>query len=130
MLLAIVRLFATAPVVSPVADLLAIFPLMSIVWGNLAAMKQHSLRRMIAYSSIAHAGYLLMGVVAGGKEGFTAVAMYLAVYVMMNVGAFAVVGVVRDVAKAQRALTEAGFKATPVPTTTTSGRARSRFSGR
>ena len=57
-LLAAVRLFGTAALSSFAVELLAWLPLASIVWGNLAAMRQQSLRRMIAYSSIAHAGYL------------------------------------------------------------------------
>ena len=46
-----------------------VLPLVSIVWGNLAAMRQASFRRMIAYSSIAHAGYALLGVIAATPEG-------------------------------------------------------------
>ncbi len=50
------------------ADLLAILPLVSIVWGNLAAMRQQSFRRMIAYSSIAHAGYLFYAFLGDGPR--------------------------------------------------------------
>ena len=57
-LLAAVRLFGNAQLASPMLEIVAALPLLSIVWGNLAAMRQPSLRRMIAYSSIAHAGYL------------------------------------------------------------------------
>ncbi len=65
-LLAAVRLFGNAPLSRPMADLLAILPLLSIVWGNLAAMRQQSFRRMIAYSSIAHAGYLFYAFLGDG----------------------------------------------------------------
>ena len=67
-----VRLFGAANVTGPVVDLLALLPLLSIVWGNLAAMRQQSFRRMIAYSSIAHAGYLFyafLGDAAGTIPG-------------------------------------------------------------
>ncbi|MBL0173179.1 MAG: NADH-quinone oxidoreductase subunit N [Gemmatimonadaceae bacterium] len=87
-LLAIVRLFATAPVVSPVADLLAIFPLVSIVWGNLTAMRQPSFRRMIAYSSIAHAGYLFYALLGDGEGRFQAVLFYVVAYGTLNALAF------------------------------------------
>ena len=71
-LLAAVRLFGTAALSSFAVELLAWLPLASIVWGNLAAMRQQSLRRMIAYSSIAHAGYLFyafLGEGAGRRGG-------------------------------------------------------------
>jgi NADH-quinone oxidoreductase subunit N len=88
-LLAAVRLFGTVPVTRPMADLLAILPLISIVWGNLAAMRQQSFRRMIAYSSIAHAGYLFYALLGEGPGRFQAVAFYVLAYGLMNVLAFA-----------------------------------------
>jgi NADH-quinone oxidoreductase subunit N len=59
--------------------------------GNLAALRQTNLKRMLAYSSIAHAGYVLVGVAAGGQVGASAMLFYLIAYAFMNVGAFAVV---------------------------------------
>ena len=88
-LLAAVRLFGTTPVTRPMADLLAILPLISIVWGNLAAMRQQSFRRMIAYSSIAHAGYLFYALLGEGAGRFQAVAFYVLAYGLMNLLAFA-----------------------------------------
>jgi NADH-quinone oxidoreductase subunit N len=67
---------------------------LTMTLGNLVAIVQDNLKRLLAYSSIAHAGYMLMGVVAGGIDGFESVAMYMAIYVMMNMGAFAVVSAV------------------------------------
>jgi NADH-quinone oxidoreductase subunit N len=64
---------------------------LTILWGNLAAIAQSSLKRMLAYSSIAHVGYLLIALVAAGRhqeEGLSAVAFYLVVYSFMNLGAF------------------------------------------
>jgi NADH-quinone oxidoreductase subunit N len=58
--------------------------------GNLVAMVQPTIKRMLAYSSIAHAGYLLVAMVAGGSSGAAGVLFYLVVYALMNLGAFAV----------------------------------------
>jgi NADH-quinone oxidoreductase subunit N len=59
--------------------------------GNFAALTQSNIKRMLAYSSIAHAGYLLIGVVANTPRGVTAMLIYLFVYSFMQLGAFAVV---------------------------------------
>ena len=56
--------------------------------GNLAALWQTNVKRLLAYSSIAHAGYVLVGVTAGGSRGISAVMYYLVAYALMNVGAF------------------------------------------
>ncbi len=88
-LLAAVRLFGAANVQRPTADLLAILPLLSIVWGNLAAMRQQSFRRMIAYSSIAHAGYLFYAFLGDAAGRFQAVTFYVIAYGTMNLLAFA-----------------------------------------
>ena len=88
-LLAVVRLFDLAPLAGRTVDLLAILPLVSIVWGNLAAMRQTSFRRMIAYSSIAHAGYLFYALLGDGPGRFQAVVFYLLAYGLMNLLAFA-----------------------------------------
>ena len=88
-LLAAVRLFGVTDVTGPIAHLLALLPLLSIVWGNLAAMRQQSFRRMIAYSSIAHAGYLFYAFLGDGPGRFQAVAFYVLAYGTMNLLAFA-----------------------------------------
>ena len=59
--------------------------------GNVTALLQTNLKRMLAYSSIAHAGYVLVAVVAGGNEGAAAAVFYLAIYSLMNLGAFGIV---------------------------------------
>ena len=59
--------------------------------GNIAAVTQSNVKRMLAYSSIAHAGYLLIGVVAGTPRGVTAMLVYLLIYAFMQLGAFAVI---------------------------------------
>jgi NADH-quinone oxidoreductase subunit N len=88
-LVAAARVFGTAHVAEPLVSLLAILPLASIVWGNLTAMRQPGLRRMIAYSSIAHAGYLFFAFLGEGSGRFQAVMFYLAAYGVMNILAFA-----------------------------------------
>ena len=70
---------------------LAVLAATTIVIGNVGAIAQRSLKRMLAWSSIAQAGYLLAGVVVGTQLGVRATAFYLAVYLLMNVAAFAVV---------------------------------------
>jgi NADH-quinone oxidoreductase subunit N len=73
------------------APLLSILALLTMTIGNLAAIVQRNIKRMLAYSSIAHAGYILIAVIANGELGQSAVLFYLAAYTFMNVGAFAVV---------------------------------------
>jgi len=58
--------------------------------GNVSALLQSNVKRMLAYSSIAHAGYVLVAVTAGGAEGASAAVFYLAVYSFMNLGAFGI----------------------------------------
>ena len=80
------------------ADWRLLFEILAIVTmtvGNVAALTQTNLKRMLAYSSIAHAGYLLIGVVAGTPRGVSAMLIYLAVYSFMQLGAFGVILVMR-----------------------------------
>ena len=64
---------------------------LSMTIGNVVAIAQTSLKRMLAYSSIAHAGYILIGLVAGSQLGYTSMLLYFVVYVFMNLGAFAMI---------------------------------------
>jgi NADH-quinone oxidoreductase subunit N len=64
--------------------------------GNLAALQQSNIKRLLAYSSIAHAGYMLMGFVVLSDEGLRAVLFYLATYYLMNIGAFLTVMIVAN----------------------------------
>lgn len=70
--------------------LLWIIAVATMTVGNVTAVVQTSFKRMLAYSSIAHAGYLLIGIVVGGEAGGSALLFYLAVYAVMTLGAFAV----------------------------------------
>jgi NADH-quinone oxidoreductase subunit N len=70
---------------------LAALAVLTMTLGNLAALRQTSLKRMLAYSSIAQAGYILIGLAAGTSAGAEAALYYLAAYTFMNLGAFATV---------------------------------------
>jgi len=87
-LLAAVRLFAGVTVPAWMIFLLAGLPLLSMVWGNLTAMRQPGFRRMIAYSSIAHAGYLFYAFLGPEPGRFEAVLFYIVAYGLMNLLAF------------------------------------------
>lgn len=71
--------------------ILEILALLSMVFGNLIAATQTSMKRMLAYSSISQAGYLIIGIVAGTSDGYTSMIIYLITYTFMNLGAFACV---------------------------------------
>lgn len=71
--------------------LISIIAIITMILGNIIALVQDNVKRMLAYSSIAHAGYLLVGLAAGTSEGYSAVLYYLLAYTLMNVGAFGVV---------------------------------------
>jgi NADH-quinone oxidoreductase subunit N len=75
---------------------LAFLAALTATFGNLAAYPQTNLKRLLAYSTIAHAGYMLMGLATVSTEGVQAVLFYLATYVFMNLGAFAVVAILRN----------------------------------
>ncbi|MFN8009568.1 MAG: NADH-quinone oxidoreductase subunit N [Terriglobia bacterium] len=69
---------------------------LTMTLGNIAALSQNNLKRMLAYSSIAHAGYIMMGVVVLNGDGLRAILLYLVVYLFMNLGAFLVVIIIYD----------------------------------
>jgi NADH-quinone oxidoreductase subunit N len=108
----VVALLSTAPKAAAFALLLRVvyeeFPTLHSIWvpvlwavavlsmtvGNLAALRQQNIKRMLAYSSIAHAGYLLAAFAGLGSSGIAAASFYIAAYAAMNVGIFAVVTIV------------------------------------
>jgi NADH-quinone oxidoreductase subunit N len=108
----VVALLSTAPKAAAFALLLRVvyemFPSLHSIWsplmwvvavlsmtvGNLAALRQENVKRMLAYSSIAHAGYLLAAFAGLGTSGIAAASFYTAAYAAMNVGIFAVITVV------------------------------------
>ncbi len=72
-------------------NILWVLAILTMTFGNFAALLQTDLKRLIAYSSIAQAGYILLGVIAGGYYGISGTLFYLIAYVFMTAGAFAIV---------------------------------------
>jgi NADH-quinone oxidoreductase subunit N len=72
-------------------SLLVVLSIITMTLGNFAALWQDNLKRMLAYSSIAHAGYILLGIAVLSNQGLIAVLIYFAIYLFMNLGAFYVV---------------------------------------
>lgn len=71
--------------------MLVIIAALSLVLGNLAAIAQTNIKRMLAYSTVSHMGFMLMGILAGTAEGYAAAMFYTLAYAVMSAGAFAVV---------------------------------------
>lgn len=93
----LLRIFLTAfwPLRLDWEGMLAGVALATLTWGNLAALQQTNIKRLLAYSSIAHVGYILLGLVAGNETGLRGIAFYLFIYAFMTTGAFAVVVLMR-----------------------------------
>jgi NADH-quinone oxidoreductase subunit N len=75
--------------------LLSAVALATLTLGNLAAINQTNIKRLLAYSSISHAGYMLLGLIAGNETGIKGIAVYVLVYTFMNLGAFLVLVALR-----------------------------------
>jgi NADH-quinone oxidoreductase subunit N len=75
--------------------ILVCLAILTMFWGNLAALTQKNLKRMMAYSSIAHSGYIVIGLAAWGEPARMAVLFYVFVYVFMNAAAFGLILLVR-----------------------------------
>jgi NADH-quinone oxidoreductase subunit N len=114
-----------APVRKFTVILLAIVGAVTCTFGNLAAYGQTNIKRMLAYSTIAHAGYMIMAVAAavqlagtntlGAREAVTALLFYLALYLFMNLGAFAIVAFLRNTLGSEEIADYAGLiRTTPV----------------
>ena len=95
-LIAFARVFdVMLPLVRPDWETIVLaITILTIIGGNIMALVQSNVKRMLAYSSIANAGYLLIGVVAGGAIGISAILFYLLCYTFMNLGAFGVISVI------------------------------------
>ncbi len=72
-------------------DMLTILAILSIAVGNIVAIAQKNIKRMLAYSSIAHVGFLMLGILTGTMEGNSAAMFYVLVYTLMSLGAFGMV---------------------------------------
>jgi NADH-quinone oxidoreductase subunit N len=86
-----VMLTAFAPVVTDWQQLILAIAVLSMAWGGYAAIVQKNIKRLMAYSSIANVGYILLGLAAGDAKGVQAVLIYLTIYLFMTGGAFAVI---------------------------------------
>ena len=86
-------LFNNVPnsIFSPYLSALAVF---SMLFGSIVAIAQTNIKRMLAYSSISHAGYMLIGLAAGNSDGVAGVIFYLTVYTFMNLAAFGIVSLI------------------------------------
>jgi NADH-quinone oxidoreductase subunit N len=73
---------------------LAAISVLSMLFGSIVAISQSNIKRMLAYSSIAHAGYMIIGLAAGNAEGTAGVIFYLTAYTFMNLGAFGIVALI------------------------------------
>lgn len=95
---ALARVFWMAlPAIQPYwIPLLWVLSAVTMTVGNVVALAQENVKRMLAYSSIAHAGYILMALVAVSDNGLTGMLIYLLAYTFMNVGAFGVVVILQD----------------------------------
>ncbi len=82
-------------------QMLIVLAALSIVTGNVVAIAQNNIKRMLAYSTISHVGFILLGILAGSAEGYAAAMFYTITYVLMATGAFGIIIV----------LSQAGFEA-------------------
>lgn len=89
--------------------LLAVIGLISIVLGNLTAIAQKSVRRLLAYSAIAQAGYMLVGFLANNQDGLASLLYYVTTYALTTLGAFGVVTIVQERAGEDRFSAFAGL---------------------
>jgi NADH-quinone oxidoreductase subunit N len=96
-------------VVGYLAPILAVFAALTATFGNLAAYLQTNLKRLLAYSTIAHAGYMMMGLATLTSNGMSAVLIYLVAYLFMNQGAFAIVAFLRNLTKSEDLSSFAGL---------------------
>ena len=75
---------------------LIVVSVLSMVLGNVGALRQTCVKRLLAYSSVAHAGYILIGLLSANKEGYVSILFYIVTYSFATLGAFAVIGIIND----------------------------------
>jgi NADH-quinone oxidoreductase subunit N len=80
--------------IEKIKDIIIFISILSMIIGNLTAIVQKNIKRMLAYSSIAHAGYMLIGIASNNILGYSGILFYLLVYSLMQIGAFAVVSII------------------------------------
>lgn len=87
---------ALEPVAGLWGTFFAILAVLTMIYGNLVALAQTNVKRMLAYSAISHAGYMMIGLVSMNREGYQAIALYSLIYAFMNIGAFTLLGVLKN----------------------------------
>jgi NADH-quinone oxidoreductase subunit N len=122
-LAAIVRIFVgsfiafATPVMAPRdwGSTVAVVAAVTMIVGNIVAIRQTNIKRMLAYSSIAQAGYIMVGVVAASNLGVSAISFYIFTYLFANMGAFAIVAIIAERTGSEQITDLAGFsKSSPV----------------
>jgi len=101
-----VFLYALEPLHVHTTAIIAGLAVLTMAVGNIMALSQTNIKRMLAYSSIAHAGYALVGLAAGGPEGAASVMLYVCIYALMNMGAFGVVIMLRKAGERGEEITD------------------------
>jgi len=101
-----VFLYALEPLHAHSTAILSGLALLTMAVGNVMALSQTNIKRMLAYSSIAHAGYALVGLAAGGPEGAASVMLYVCIYAVMNMGAFGIVIMLRKAGERGEEITD------------------------
>jgi NADH-quinone oxidoreductase subunit N len=80
-----------APMIEEWQQVILLISILSMLWGSFAAIVQKNIKRLMAYSSIGHVGYALVGLVVGNEEGARGLLFYLLIYLFMNIGTFAII---------------------------------------
>jgi NADH-quinone oxidoreductase subunit N len=99
-------LYTLEPLHAHSTAILSGLAVLTMAVGNVMALSQTNIKRMLAYSSIAHAGYALVGLAAGGPEGAASVMLYVCIYALMNMGAFGVVIMLRKAGERGEEITD------------------------
>jgi NADH-quinone oxidoreductase subunit N len=101
-----VFLYALEPLQAHSTAIIAALAFLTMAVGTITALSQTNIKRMLAYSSIAHAGYALIGLAAAGPEGAASVMLYVCIYAFMNMGAFGIVILLRKAGERGEEITD------------------------
>jgi len=101
-----VFLYTLEPLHAHTTAIIAGLAVLTMAVGNVMALSQTNIKRMLAYSSIAHAGYALVGLAAGGADGAASVMLYVCIYAVMNMGAFGIVIMLRKAGERGEEITD------------------------
>jgi NADH-quinone oxidoreductase subunit N len=86
--------FDASLITAEVILIIAVISALTMLVGNITALRQTNIKRMLAYSSVGHAGYMLMGIVSNSYEGTSAILYYSLAYILTQIGAFAVISII------------------------------------